>query len=92
LLHSPYGGKKKRLECWKAVEDAIDEGEVRTGGVSNFGVKHVCTSPFHTLPKERITLCESSGKVYVCMRSAANKYYPHSSKNSSRPHHVSLPP
>ena len=41
LLHSPYGGKKKRLECWKAVEDAIEDGEVKTGGVSNFGVKHV---------------------------------------------------
>ena len=41
LLHSPYGGKAKRLECWKAIEDAIDDGEVKTGGVSNFGVKHV---------------------------------------------------
>ena len=45
LLHSPYGGKEKRLECWKAVEDAIDEGEVRVGGVSNYGVKHVSTAP-----------------------------------------------
>lgn len=41
LLHSPYGGKAKRLECWRAVEDAVDEGEVKIGGVSNFGVKHV---------------------------------------------------
>jgi len=41
LLHSPYGGKAKRLECWKAVEDAIDDGEVKIGGVSNFGVKHL---------------------------------------------------
>ena len=41
LLHSPYGGKTKRLECWRAVEDAIDDGEVKIGGVSNFGVKHV---------------------------------------------------
>ena len=41
LLHSPYGGKTKRLECWKAVEDAIQDGEVKTGGVSNFGIKHV---------------------------------------------------
>ena len=41
LLHSPYGGNSKRLECWRAVEDAIAEGEVRTGGVSNYGVKHV---------------------------------------------------
>lgn len=42
LLHSPYGGKAKRLECWKAVEDAVAEGEVRAAGVSNYGVKHVC--------------------------------------------------
>ena len=41
LLHSPYGGKRARLESWRAVEDAIDAGEVRIGGVSNFGVKHV---------------------------------------------------
>ena len=41
LLHSPYGGKSKRLESWKAVEDAIEDGEVKSGGVSNFGVKHV---------------------------------------------------
>ncbi|PBP16654.1 Aldo/keto reductase [Diplocarpon rosae] len=53
LLHSPYGGKKARLECWRAVEDAVEEGEVRAGGVSNFGVKHlqelISSSP-RTLP------------------------------------------
>lgn len=43
LLHSPYGGKKARLESWQAVEDAIDDGEIGSGGVSNFGVKHVST-------------------------------------------------
>jgi diketogulonate reductase-like aldo/keto reductase len=42
LLHSPYGGKNARLESWRAVEDAIEQGEVRAGGVSNFGIKHVC--------------------------------------------------
>lgn len=41
LLHSPYGGKTARLASWRAVEDAIDEGEIKTGGVSNFGVKHL---------------------------------------------------
>ena len=45
LLHSPYGGKRVRLESWKAVEDAIEDGEVKTGGVSNFGVKHVRLVP-----------------------------------------------
>ncbi|KAL1597491.1 NADP-dependent glutamate dehydrogenase [Nothophoma quercina] len=41
LLHSPYGGRKARLDSWRAVEDAIDDGEVRIGGVSNYGVKHL---------------------------------------------------
>lgn len=41
LLHSPYGGKQARLDCWRAVEDAIADGEVKTGGVSNYGVKHL---------------------------------------------------
>ena len=41
LLHSPYGGKNNRLTSWKAVEDAINDGEVKIGGVSNYGVKHL---------------------------------------------------
>lgn len=41
LLHSPYGGSQNRLESWRAVEDAIEAGEVKIGGVSNFGEKHV---------------------------------------------------
>ncbi|KAF2273254.1 Aldo/keto reductase [Westerdykella ornata] len=41
LLHSPYGGKTARLESWRAVEDAIKDGEVKIGGVSNYGVKHL---------------------------------------------------
>ncbi|KAF2100784.1 Aldo/keto reductase [Rhizodiscina lignyota] len=41
LLHSPYGGKKARLESWRALEDAIEHGEVRAGGVSNYGIKHI---------------------------------------------------
>ena len=41
LLHSPYGGKTHRLASWRAVEDAIAEKEIRIGGVSNFGTKHL---------------------------------------------------
>ncbi|KAM3420644.1 hypothetical protein BST61_g3900 [Cercospora zeina] len=41
LLHSPHGGKHARLESWEAVQDAIEAGEVRSGGVSNYGEKHI---------------------------------------------------
>ncbi|KAI1765321.1 aldo-keto reductase family 1 member E1 [Hypoxylon sp. FL1150] len=41
LLHSPYGGTEARLTTWKAVEDAIDEGQIKSAGVSNFGVRHI---------------------------------------------------
>nr|POE75768.1 putative oxidoreductase c2f3.05c [Quercus suber] len=41
LLHSPYGGSKARLDSWRAVEDSIQDGEIVTGGVSNFGEKHL---------------------------------------------------
>ncbi|TAQ91356.1 hypothetical protein B7494_g343 [Chlorociboria aeruginascens] len=33
LLHSPYGGRQKRRECWRAVVDAVESGEVRVGGL-----------------------------------------------------------
>jgi len=42
LLHSPYGGTRARLECWRAVEDAVVDGEIKSAGVSNFGINHVC--------------------------------------------------
>ncbi|KAK3325962.1 NADP-dependent oxidoreductase domain-containing protein [Apodospora peruviana] len=41
LLHSPYGGREARLTSWRAVEDAVQEGEVRMAGVSNYGVRHI---------------------------------------------------
>jgi diketogulonate reductase-like aldo/keto reductase len=45
LLHSPYGGRKRRLDCWAAVEDAVRDGEVRSAGVSNYGVHHASIVP-----------------------------------------------
>jgi len=47
LLHSPYGGKQARLDSWRAVEDAIQDGEVKIGGVSNYGEKHVSCFGVH---------------------------------------------
>ncbi|KAJ9144537.1 Aldo/keto reductase [Pleurostoma richardsiae] len=41
LLHSPYGGREARLTSWRALEDAVEAGEVRMAGVSNYGVKHI---------------------------------------------------
>lgn len=41
LLHSPYGGKEARLTSWRALEDAVEAGEVKMAGVSNYGVRHV---------------------------------------------------
>ncbi|KAK0629556.1 aldo/keto reductase [Bombardia bombarda] len=41
LLHSPYGGPDARLTSWRAVEDAVRDGEVKMAGVSNFGVDHI---------------------------------------------------
>ncbi|KAL1846023.1 hypothetical protein VTK73DRAFT_379 [Phialemonium thermophilum] len=41
LLHSPYGGREARLTSWRALEDAVEAGEVRMAGVSNYGVRHI---------------------------------------------------
>lgn len=38
LLHAPYGGKEGRLGAWKALVEAVEEGTVRSIGVSNYGV------------------------------------------------------
>lgn len=56
LLHSPYGGKEARLSSWKALEDAVLDGEVRIPGVSNYGEKHVSRAcPCKTGNKPRNT-------------------------------------
>ncbi|CAI6338685.1 unnamed protein product [Periconia digitata] len=67
LLHSPYGGKKARLESWRAVEDAIEDGEIRIGGVSNYGVKHVSVSPRW---RAHIPATQYSLNRGICERSA----------------------
>ncbi|KAF3929860.1 hypothetical protein ABW19_dt0205053 [Dactylella cylindrospora] len=41
LIHAPYGGPKLREELYRGVLDAVDEGEVKGWGVSNYGVGHI---------------------------------------------------
>lgn len=41
LLHAPYGGREGRLGAWRALVEAVEEGKVRSIGVSNYGVQHL---------------------------------------------------
>lgn len=41
LIHSPLSGSKKRLETYKAMQEAVDEGIVKSIGVSNYGQHHL---------------------------------------------------
>ena len=38
LLHAPYGGKEGRLGAWRALVEAVEQGKVRSIGVSNYGM------------------------------------------------------
>jgi len=41
LIHSPYGGSANRKAAWKALVEAVEEGKVRSIGVSNYGIHHL---------------------------------------------------
>ncbi|KAF3915955.1 hypothetical protein AA313_de0206839 [Arthrobotrys entomopaga] len=41
LIHAPYGGPLVREEIYRAVIDAVKEGQVKSWGVSNYGVRHL---------------------------------------------------
>jgi len=41
LIHDPFSGKAKRLETWKALIKKRDDGQLRSIGVSNYGVHHL---------------------------------------------------
>lgn len=41
LIHSPYPGKKERLDTWKAMEQAKADGKIKCLGVSNYGQRHL---------------------------------------------------
>ncbi|OCK77657.1 Aldo/keto reductase [Lepidopterella palustris CBS 459.81] len=41
LIHAPYGGKTARVGAWRALVEAVEAGQVRSIGVSNYGVHHL---------------------------------------------------
>lgn len=41
LIHSPLTGKTRRLQAWKAIEEAVEAGKIKSAGVSNYGVHHL---------------------------------------------------
>ncbi|CCG81686.1 Putative uncharacterized protein [Taphrina deformans PYCC 5710] len=41
LIHSPYPNRAARLASWKAMEEAVEQGLVKSIGVSNYGTRHI---------------------------------------------------
>ena len=41
LLHAPDGGKQFRLDSWATLTELVQEGKIRSLGVSNFGPHHI---------------------------------------------------
>jgi diketogulonate reductase-like aldo/keto reductase len=41
LIHAPYGGSAARKGVWRALVEAVEEGKIRSIGVSNYGVHHL---------------------------------------------------
>ncbi|KAK9455665.1 NADP-dependent oxidoreductase domain-containing protein [Dipodascopsis uninucleata] len=41
LIHAPFGTKQQRLESWKALQEFVEEGVIRSIGVSNYGNHHL---------------------------------------------------
>lgn len=41
LVHSPRTNKQKRLDTYKALQDLVELGKVKSIGVSNYGIKHL---------------------------------------------------
>lgn len=45
LINAQYGGSEKRLGAWKALVEAVQEGNIRSIGVSNYGAKVTLCAP-----------------------------------------------
>lgn len=41
LIHSPQTNKEQRLGTWKALQEAVAEGKIKSIGVSNYGIHHL---------------------------------------------------
>ncbi|RCI16748.1 hypothetical protein L249_2491, partial [Ophiocordyceps polyrhachis-furcata BCC 54312] len=41
LIHAPYGGSGNRKGAWRALVECVEDGKVRSIGVSNYGVQHL---------------------------------------------------
>lgn len=41
LIHSPQTNRDQRLGTWKALQEAVNEGKIKSIGVSNYGVHHI---------------------------------------------------
>lgn len=41
LIHSPLSNREKRLGTWRALQEAVEKGIVKSIGVSNYGITHL---------------------------------------------------
>lgn len=41
LIHSPLTSKAERLGTWKALQEAVKAGKIKSIGVSNYGIHHL---------------------------------------------------
>jgi diketogulonate reductase-like aldo/keto reductase len=47
LIHAPYGGRAARLGTWDALVSAQKAGQIRSLGVSNYGIHHLAELESH---------------------------------------------